>query len=205
MRNPREQEEFRGLYARVEDLSVRAEQGELAVSDFLSPREAHYAGLFLARRGVSYRLFGGYGEAERQRLYLLPDYMTETVESEEEQGAEAESWLYLFGFTSEITALRIRGSGYRTLTHRDYLGSLLGLGLERSVLGDILVASEEPEAVVFCETAIAAFLENEMTQVANDKVRVTRADMAALRIPPRRFLPIHDTVASPRLDSLVAA
>lgn len=207
--NPREQEEFRGLYARLEDLSLRAEQGELGISSFLSPRELHYAEVYLNRRGVPCRSYGGYGAAERRRLYLLPDYVEELSdarETEEQAESDVAALLATFGLETGVAALRITGSGYRTLTHRDFLGSLLGLGLERSVLGDILVEGEEGTcAVVFCEETLAPFLENEMTQVANDKVKTRRIDLDAVRIPPRRTAPIHDTVASPRLDSVVAA
>ena len=81
----------------------------------------------------------------------------------------------------------------------------MGLGLERSVLGDIAVNGEGTEAFLFCEAAIADFLESELTAVANDKVSARRTSLAELSLPARRTQPISDTVASPRLDSVVAA
>ncbi|MBQ9783629.1 MAG: hypothetical protein IJW44_03820 [Clostridia bacterium] len=205
--NPREQEEFRGLYARLEDLALRAEQGELAVTDFLSPREAHFAARYLARRGVGQYAYGGYEDAERTRLYLLPEYMLYGREDTHEPfpASEWASFLARFGYETGIAALQIHGSGYRALTHRDYLGSLLGLGIERSVLGDILVPEEGACAVVLCDATIAGFIESEMTKAANDKVRVRRLTEDGFEAPPRQFLPIHDTVASGRLDCVIAA
>ena len=183
----------------MEDLILRAERGELAISAFLSPRELHFAEQYLRRRGASFRAFGGYEEAERARLYLLPDYM-----NAEEDGRSPKELLSDFGAESEIVALRIEGSGYRVLTHRDFLGSLLGLGIERDVIGDLVTDSESGRwAIVFCEPSMAQFLETTLEKVANDKVRVSR--VTEWKLPPRRYMPIRDTVASPRLDCVVAA
>lgn len=199
--NPREKEEFGALFARLQDLSRRAERGEVGVTPFLSPREAHFSKEFLKGMGVEARAFGGFSEAERTRLYLLPDYMTE-----ENGVSEFSELLRDFGFDSEIRALRIEGSGYRALSHRDFLGSLLGLGLDRSVVGDILVDStENRRAVVFCDAAIAEFIRAELSQVANDKVKVSLIGIEEIELPKREFAIIRDTVASPRLDSVVAA
>ncbi|MBE6546468.1 MAG: hypothetical protein E7668_03370 [Ruminococcaceae bacterium] len=201
--NAKEHEEFGTLFAHLEDLWRRAEQGMLSHSAFLSPRELHYGEVYLNRMGAFYRSFGGYDEAERRRLYLLPPYMEEAVE------AEAQDWeaaLASFGYGTDIAVLQIVGSGYRNLSHRDFLGSLLGLGLERSVLGDLLIDGEEGRrAVLFCEEGMVSFLETEWKKVANDKVTVLRLSKEAWHLPPRRFAPIGDTVASPRLDCVIAA
>ena len=105
-----------------------------------------------------------------------------------------------------ICALRIEGSGYRVLTHRDFLGSLLGLGLERSILGDVVVEDGQGKsAVLFCEDRIADFIEEHLIRVANDKVKVSRLELSMYVPPKRDFTPIADTVASARLDGVVAA
>ena len=195
----RTKEELGLLYARLDDLAARSARGEVAISPFFSPREQYFAKLYLARRGVNAIAFGGGYGAERCRLYLLPDYM----EAEEETLLDA---LSAFGFESEISALFIQGSGYRTLSHRDFLGSLLGLGLSRSVLGDILV-EEQKDAVIFCESGILPFLEAHLERIGNDKVRISRPTeekLATLSIKPRTT-ELSDTVASARLDCVVAA
>jgi len=201
-RMDRKQEEFGHLFARLDDLAARSAKGEVAISPFLSPREQYFAGSYLARGGVRAVAFGGVPDAERKRLYLLPDY----IEIEDETTLAAT--LREFGFESEIAALRVRGSGYRTLSHRDFLGSLLGLGLTRSVLGDILPCGEEQrEAVVLCESGIAPFLEAHLERVGNDKVSISLVgeDELSAISATRRMTPISDTVASARLDCVVAA
>lgn len=183
----------------MEDLCRRAERGEVGRSEFLTPRLCHYGTLYLERRGVEYLTYGGYPEAERKRIYLLPDYMTDeespmTVERLEE-----------FDCSLELVAVQATGSGYRSLSHRDFLGSLLGLGLERSVFGDLIVTEEGRTAVVFCEERIVPFLLREWTKVATDSVKVSVLPLTDGIVAPQRYEPIGATVASPRLDATVAA
>lgn len=192
-----EKSERETLFARLEDLILRTERGEPAVSPFLSPRELHAAEVYLTGRGAEYRAFGGYEEAERKRVYLLPAYMNGGEDWQEE--------LATFGYAVDIDLLRIRGSGYRVLTHRDFLGSLLALGLERDVLGDLAVAEGGMEASLFCDSRISVFLQSEWSRAANDKVTVKREPLDSFCFAGRKTEPIRDTVASARLDCVIAA
>ena len=191
----REDEELRGLFARLSDLCGRAEQGEMVMTNFLTPGEQRHAERYLRGQRMEFRCFGGYEDAERQRIYLLPDYM----EGEDDLPRLLET----YGMDTGIVTLRIKGSGYKKLGHRDFLGAWLGLGIERSVLGDLAVNEEGNEAFLFCDSVIAGFIETEMQTVGSDKVKLLRVEEFVL--PPRKTLPISDTVASPRLDSVVAA
>ena len=192
-------DEFSLLFARIDDLCERAQKGELGISQFLSPREKHFVLRHLASRGFAGRCFtyGGYSGAERCRAYILPDYISDV-----EDYADIEP--YIDG--DSIVSLRICGSGYRKLSHRDYLGSLLGLGIEREVLGDIVFEdSEGEEAIAFCDGVIAHFILAELKKVASDTVKVKRTELASDFEPKREFAHISDTVASARLDCIVAA
>lgn len=194
------QEKRCALWARLDDLSAKAERGEVAISAFLSPRECKEAEAYLTRAGHAYALFGGYDDAERRRVYLLPSYM------EPGEDTSLSALLNEYGYTDDIALLSVKGSGYASLTHRSYLGSLLGLGIERDVLGDIVVLDENGrEAVLFCDGQIVPFLLREWQKVGNDTVKVTQTDLSQVTLPTRRTAPIHDTVASARLDAVVAA
>ncbi len=209
---PRGDEALRLLSARLDDLSARAERGEPALSVFLTPREARYAATHLtARRGAGTAvLWGGYPDSERVRALLLPDYTegmvdpatlaTDPVTALQRVGLDE-----LSDFAAEaVVPLAIRGSGYRPLSHRDYLGSALGLGLTRDALGDILVTSEH-EACLFTGARMAAFLVGNLQKVATDTVTVERLSADTALHFERRMDPIRDTVASARLDCVVAA
>lgn len=189
-------EEIVRLFARLEDLRARAEHGEVAVSAFLSPRELHFARRELDRSGIRFFAFGGYEGAQRQRIYFLPDYMENVSFADE---------LLDYGYSTDVCAIKVKGSGFVTLSHGDFMGSLLGLGVERSVIGDIVVTDMGREAVVFCDEAIALFLLETWTKAGNDKIKTERFSLPKDFIPERRFAPISDTVASPRLDAVVAA
>ncbi len=190
-----EDKDIQSLYARLDDLKGRAVRGEMGISAFLSPRELHYAEAFLKRQGVDFFSFGGYDGAERGRVYILPDYM---------EGIKDAEALADFGYSSHIFALGVRGSGFEKLSHRTVMGSLLGLGIERSVIGDIIM-TDEYSAVVLCDESIADFLLLHWKKAGRDTIRLEKVILSSDFSPKREYAPISDTVSSPRLDCVVAA
>lgn len=189
-------DEFGILFARIDDICRRAERGALGVSRFLSPREQHFVRAHLISSGYGDRFifFGGYTDAERCRAYILPDYIEASTQEE----------IALLDGGENIAALLIKGSGYKRLTHRDFLGSLLSLGIERESVGDIVV-TDGVRAVVFCEPVIADFLASELVRIGGDTVSVERVEIDSDFRAEREFSHISDTVASPRLDCVVAS
>ncbi|MBO7310177.1 MAG: hypothetical protein J6U86_02145 [Clostridia bacterium] len=188
-------DEMNSLFARLDDLCELSDKGEVAVSAFLSPRERVGAERHLKAHGARYFCFGGYENAERQKAYILPDYM---------EGVESVAQLKEYGYSENIACVVVEPSGYRALTHRDYMGSVLGLGVERAVIGDILVY-DDGSAVVIGDELICDFLKENLLKVANDKVKVKVALIDTICVPERKFAQILDTVASPRIDCIVAA
>ena len=190
-----EDKDIQSLYARLDDLRGRAVRGEMGMSAFLSPRELHYAEAFLKRQGVNFFSFGGYNGAERRRVYLLPEYM---------EGIGNAHALEDFGYYSHISALSVRGSGFEKLSHRTVMGSLLGLGIERSVIGDIIMIDEQ-SAIVLCDESITDFLLLCWKKAGRDTVKLEKIILSSDFAPKREYAPISDTVSSPRLDCVVAA
>lgn len=208
------------LRSRLSDLSDRASRGETVATPFLTPREVRLCRQILSARlaaGTAV-LVGGYPDAERMRAVLLPDYM-EGMCDPDALAADPVAILRDAGLTDEADTVRdaavllsVRGSGYRTLSHRDFLGSVLGLGLDRDAIGDICVVggreepspADPPHAYVVTGEKVAAFLLQHLEKVATDTVEVTTAVGDNAR-PVRTLESISDTVASPRLDCVVAA
>jgi RNA-binding protein YlmH len=184
------------LLARADDLRERAERGEITYTPFLSPAELHRLGRALPCKDAILQN-GGYAAAERARIFFLPPYLAEGDETLRE-ACLAEC------FAEVLIPLEIVGSGFRTLTYRDYLGAILNLGLERDAIGD-LCAPEPHRAITFCDRVIADFLKEHLTRVASDAVRVRECVLPPDFDGGRQFAAITDTVASERTDCIVAA
>ncbi len=135
--------------------------------------------------GVHIEFSGGYETAERQIAAFVPDALCYT-------------WNFPY------VCLKIRPDAPKfaqTLTHRDFLGAMLHLGIERSVLGDILV--EDQSALVFCHEKMADFLIQELTMIRHTAVSVSYYEGDPGSIQPE-VEELTGTVASVRLDSLIA-
>ncbi len=192
---------------------TRADGGTVS-GDFLNLGEQFLVRSFLTQCGkienLDYSFYGGYPAAERRMLFLFPPYLADTLPYMTDDAGNvldpADAAAAVCAEEQALTALKITGSGYRSLTHRDYLGSLLALGIERCVIGDIAV-SDDHTAVLFVKAAMADFLTTALERIGSDKVTVRpMSDEDARQTPDtRRWEQISDTVASLRLDGIVAA
>lgn len=190
------EKEIDTLLARASDLMRRAADGEVAYSPFLTPQEQRALKTRLPCRDAL--LFcGGYPDAERARAVFLPDYMAELDAAVREE--------VLGEVLSEaVIPLLVKGSGFHTPTHRDYLGAVLHLGIKREALGDICVLPEHG-AILFCDRVMATFLKENLVRVAHDTVTVGETTLPPDFNGGRSFKALCDTVASPRADAVVAA
>ena len=180
-------EEERLLLGRVWDKYDQCRGRNLpAATGFLSPREQAAAKRLLQALGAGdgWRLWGGYEAAERRQLHFLPDWQEEPEET-------------------AIRALRCRFYEGQTPNHRDFLGSLMGLGLTREKIGDILVA--ERSADVLVGETVVSFLLEQWTAAGRTALSVEEIPLDRLTVPPQACRVIRDTVSSLRLDSMVAA
>lgn len=172
---------------RLLDLAKTAFQRDIVTfTGFLSLNELHMVNsLNKSSLGISLETFGGYEFAERQIAAFIPDALS-----------------YDWNYPLACIKIAAKGSKFtRQLTHRDYLGALVNLGIDRQTLGDILV--KEDGAYVFCLDRMAAFLEDNLAFVARTAVTV-REITSPGELPTQSFSEIRGTVASVRLDSVIA-
>lgn len=142
----------------IYDLLAKREKGESTATRFLNESEKALASKELQTLGEDFRIFGGYGECIRARIVFPAFWETDSIDASE-----------------YVTSVKIVGSGYETLTHSDFLGSVLGLGISRNAVGDIVVEKEKTSAVVFCTPEIKSFLLSAppvLERVGRDTVRV---------------------------------
>lgn len=191
------------LSATIRDRLRQAERRGIPThTGFLSPAEANFAeavcraeGLFPAGSGGSgteYLLDGGYEDAERRICVLLPSGPDGCV-------AEEPGLAGRFLCVLKVSAPK----GSKPLTHRDYLGSILGLGVERSVAGDILVRENGADIIVLRD--MADYLAQNLTSVGRAQVSVIITELSELDPGQQRTEEYRDTVASLRLDSVAAS
>ena len=174
---------------RLAELSHRAfSQQRYMYSEFLTLAEQDtLLGMRLDAASAPFALTGGYDGAER-RLAVF--------------GGEE-----LCGYAEEppIRCIRITPLSQKfadALTHRDFLGALMALGIRRGVLGDIIL--HDNCGYLFCLDSIADFILQEFIQVKHTTVKCGIIDGlpdVAVREPETRSV----NVASERLDALVAA
>ena len=198
----------------IRDIIVSAEYS-VKISDFLSPSEQRTAFDVALGEGAVDRCFfwGGVPEAERRRMVVIPDWMVPeqgalggafSAEREETLREIAQSGADSGEIFASAVALEISASSYTDLEHRDYLGSILALGVERSVIGDIAVTGGH-SAIVFATEEGAKFLISALDRVKNDAVSTVRVELPESFRIPREYEVITDTVMSPRLDGVVRA
>ena len=173
---------------RFQDMARRAYNRNIVVcSDFLDLNELHSLQyLNMDDLGVRLRLSGGYEEAERQIAAFLPDAFVRFEEKD---------------FPVRCIAIRPVNERFsEDLNHRDYLGALMHLGIERSCLGDILVDGHT--AYVFCLEKMADLICREITRIRHTTVIACVEELTA--VPRPKMKEVSGTVSSVRLDSVMA-
>lgn len=179
-----EKDEF--LLKRIRELARMSYQRDIAVfSDFLTLNEQNMVSrLNLREYGVVMESFGGYENAERQMVAFHPDAL-------------------MFSWEYPIDCLKIEPKALKfseALSHRDYLGAILNLGVDRSVVGDILV--KEQTAWLFCLRKMTGFFLENLCRVRHTTVLVTRVEDPG-ELPSPEFEEINGTCTSVRLDTLI--
>ncbi len=188
--------------ARITEQIERADRGDCSVGDFLTPREIYLATSVLNRAGYRGRFafYGGYPSAERARLVCLPEYALYGIDENDPEVL----WNVAKEYADESTSvLLVSGSGFKSLSHRDFMGSILALGIKRSCLGDILV--KDDSAYVFCDVKMAEYIKDTLTRVGRDAVKVRITTLPEEFTAEKRTESVTDTVASMRADSIISA
>lgn len=173
------------LAARIENAVCLCERRKIPrFVGFLDERQA-----LLAQRtvrsagGENYLFWGGHEEAERVIFGIFPSFTDPSAEA------------------FPLVPLTLLFRHQDELSHRDFLGALMALGIERETLGDILI--EEGRAVLFVREKMASFVEQNLLKVGSAGVKTERGAKEPLPAG-RGFVPISGTVASARLDCIIS-
>ena len=178
-------DEDRLLLARLWDkINTGMQKNRLSSGGFLSPREQEMA-RFLFGNTEGLQFWGGYENAQRKCLVFLPDYLYEIPEDD--------------------PILCLRATFYKDdhPSHRDFLGALMGFGIDRSCVGDICV--DNGVCDFFVTKEVAEHLLREFREVGRTKVKLEILPLSAFSPPEERTEEISDTLPSLRLDSVVSS
>ena len=187
------------LKKRLQEFSSQAYyRGIVTYSDFMNLNELNilhsipHSDLY-----TRFETFGGYDLSERQMAAFIPDALYCEINYP----------------LIPVKIAPLNKKFTEELTHRDYLGAILNLGINRNKVGDILVGTntakgsggslQEQEAILFLQESLLDFLQKELTRVKHTQVSVEPADFSMEEYQPS-FEEITGTVASIRLDSLLA-
>ncbi len=181
------EEDIRQMQKRFSELAARADgRGRYTYTQFLTLAEQDVLQRMERQLAAPVRWMGGYDTAERR---------VACFGREEDMGYPPES---------PVCCLSIAPASKKfagDLGHRDFLGSLMGLGMERRLLGDIQIV--EGVGYLFCLEEIAPYICDNLTQVARTTVHCQVCEPPEqLSLPPE---PTEMVVASQRLDALIAA
>lgn len=159
---------------------------KVRLSCFLSPFECDIAESLKSNyEGLKVSLDGGYQGAERQRALIAHDDFRGRSD-----------------FEIAVVKVEWRDAFFRVY-HRDLLGSLMGLGIKRSLIGDLLVSTGT--AKILADKKIVDFLIENLQWVGNAKVSCVIDELDDIAPREERCKEISATVASLRIDSIVAA
>lgn len=191
------------LKGRIKTLSQRAlNESFLTHTSFLSLseqsmffsilKEEHVSLLNEKYAGVSYFLYGGHEDDDRKIIYFLPYYLSKEETLFKESNGETFSCLHVYPKNIKFSD---------DLSHRDYLGALMHLGIKREMYGDIL--SDGKQAYIFILNGVIEDVKENLTKV---KHTIVESEIIKPKDCPfkMKFKEMNINIASVRLDCIIA-
>lgn len=179
---------------RLQDLANQAYRREFVTfSDFLNLNEQNIYHAAQRDFPVQTRLFGGYDGAERQMVACIPDALSSYTQTET---AELQ-------YPIACLAARPQYEKFaEKLSHRDVLGAVMHLGIDRGKIGDIVY--RDGAYYLFCEEGIHAFLMENLIRVRHTVMKVERVENVDLSGIRPEFEEKQEMIASNRIDCIIA-
>lgn len=173
----------------LDRVEVVLRKHEIKATDFLTPHQIKKTvGILEGIEGISYIETGGYEGAERKLLIIFPEYLVAT------------------DVEIPLKALETRGNiQFNRISHRDYLGAILGLGLKREKIGDMLLHQEGNYH--FCHIIVHEELKDfilfNFEKVGNVGVSVKEISLNNIKPNVIEYKESSGSVASLRLDAII--
>ena len=159
---------------------------EVKQTEFLNPYEIKNAVAILnSESDIKYTVEGGYENSERSVIFIYPYYM-EYSDIEE-----------------SLKFIQIEGNfKFKTISHKDYLGAILNLGIKREKIGDIIIHENLCQVIVSSD--ICDFIIMNLTKVSRNNVFVKEISKQEIIKSELNYKDIAFTVSSDRLDCIIS-
>lgn len=180
------------LLAVLDDKSAECEEKYMVTNTlFLDIYRQSTVINYLTRKKVRWDLYGGFEDSERKLVVFLPEYI-ESIDYFKDNSD-----------VSPICVLEIKKDSFSQLSHRDYLGAIMGLGVKREMLGDIIVTQKGCAVAVI--RSVAKYISDNLTSVGRGTVSVIISDDFSKYEKDEKFEIKRCYVSSMRVDSVLSA
>lgn len=158
---------------------------ERQFTSFLDPETIGFVKKLTAENDGTLMFFGGYQDAEYKILGVFPAHESPSL-------AEFPLSLLAFDYTTQ----------FGTIAHKDVLGALMSLGLERKIFGDLMIHTGHVQFLV--KSSLSQYVQTNLDQVKHMGINLKELPLELLQAPLQERVPVCFSVASLRLDAVVA-
>ena len=178
-------DETRNTVRKIADKALYVHKNYMtAITEFINPYVAELCIPIIKNYNIKYEIFPSYEHCERKVFILYPDY-SETLDEDE-----------------YITGIRIwNKSKFKKLYHKDYLGALMSLGIERSKTGDIYVYDDYGDILVHSD--IADYIIYNLDKIGNSKIQVEKIKLNQVDFKEQEHEIMNIISSSMRIDNIV--
>jgi len=185
------------LLSRIYDKKSEADKNMMiSHTGFLSVDEINDSGFGNRKSidGVSVYLYGGFSDAERKAIFFVPECFD--IQNIGEFFTEYKE-------ENPFVAVKVSKDKFSVLSHRDYLGAVMGLGIKREMMGDIIIS--ENGAYIICLRSVARFICENLKRGGRGTLACSVTEITDIELPQEKTEIKFHSVASMRLDNILSA
>lgn len=180
----KDEEQILNMRKVIDKIEIACNSHNIQYTNFLSPYERRLAiSILNGVNCVSYLEDGGFDNAERKIIAIFPSYYSFDIGN------------------SPITPISITGN-VSNLSHGDFLGAILNLGISREKVGDILLHEDDVQVIV--DSAIANYIIGNLKKVNKRSVSANIIPRVKVNKGIINFKEVVFTLPSLRLDNVVS-
>ncbi|MDI9496298.1 MAG: YlmH/Sll1252 family protein [Bacillota bacterium] len=177
-------DEAKGTVKKIQDKALHVRKNHItALTDFINPYIVEMSIPVIKYYDIDYEIFPSYENCERKVFILYPHYSEIDV-------------------NDFISGIRIKNkSKFKKLTHRDYLGALMSLGIERSKTGDIFVFDDHADILIHRD--IGDYIIFNLDKIGHNRIEAEEISLSSVDFKEQEHEILNIISSSMRLDNLV--